>query len=315
MPADIGACGSLGIAFEDPPGVYQAPTKFFPIQNESMQYIQDLRQRRGIRQVANMIGTIPGNARIEGTISMEFFDDVVPYFLTAARSVRVDTGSDPNYIYTFSPAHCAGLGSTGKTLSITTVRNGTVNGWIGCQVGSFTITIEDGVLMFNVNVMGLDESTPTDPTEVWETTQIPYGPGTYDIEIPTASDVADLDAFTFTVEDGLTPEHRLRAARGPAFLRYGERLSTLQVNRDFLNKTDFNAFKAGTSQSVTLKATRGANNNVEILMPVAYKETYEYGLSGQGDLIRGSINYFASHDATVGGDYKITVKTQEDLTP
>lgn len=309
MAVDIGACGSMGLALETTPGTYVAPTIFFPIQSENLQYNLDLRQRRGIRQVADLLGTIPGNATISGTINMEFFDDVASYFLRAARTNKVTTGTT-NFEHVFTPAHCAGLGTGGKTLSLTVVRSGTVEAYVGCMVGSFQFNTDEGVLMMSVDVLGLDEATQADPTETYPTTQIPYGPGTYDLETPTGTDVADIDAFTFRVEDGLVGEHRLRAARGPAFLRYGERTTSLQVTRDFANRTDYDAFKAGTASSVSMKAARGADNSLEIVMPVAYKETYEFGLASQGDLVRASINYFGTYDATTTGSYEITIKNQ-----
>jgi hypothetical protein len=48
-------------------------------------------------------------------------------------------------------------------------------------------------------------------------------------------------------------------------------------------------------------------------MPAAIKDTYEVGLSGQGDLIRASVAYNGVLDST-GNAYTITVKTQQDIT-
>jgi hypothetical protein len=50
MTVGIAACGSIGIALEDVPGVYAAPTKFFPVLSESLQYQQETIWRRPIRK-------------------------------------------------------------------------------------------------------------------------------------------------------------------------------------------------------------------------------------------------------------------------
>jgi hypothetical protein len=47
-------------------------------------------------------------------------------------------------------------------------------------------------------------------------------------------------------------------------------------------------------------------------MPVAIKDTYEVGLSGEGALVRGVIQYQNVIDGS-GKEYQITVKTQESL--
>jgi len=67
-----------------------------------------------------------------------------------------------------------------------------------------------------------------------------------------------------------------------------------------------------TSQSVTITASKGANNSITILTPVSLKDTYEVALSGQGDLVRASIAY----QNLVGpstATYTLTVKSQENI--
>jgi hypothetical protein len=100
--------------------------------------------------------------------------------------------------------------------------------------------------------------------------------------------------------------------RGAQFIKYGERNMGLTVERDFLSKTDYDAFKALTSQSITMVFSKGANNAITLLAPVAFKDTYELGLSGQGDLIRASIAYQLAIDGS-GNSYTVTIKTQENV--
>lgn len=313
MAVDIAACGFIGIARETTPGTYTAPTKFFPIQSETLRLVPSFTQRRGIRKSADVIGAILGPHQVEGDIEMEAFEEVVPYFLMAGRTATAKSGTT-DYTYEIVPSHCAGMGTLGKTLTIVVVRNNTVQAYVGCQVGSFSFSTSDGVLMFRVSIIGLDESSQSAPVPSFPATQVPYGPGTYTIEIPDSTPVSNVETFEFSVDDSLSAAQRLRNTRAPAFLYYGERSTTLTYTRDFEDLTEYTAFKALTPRAITLTASHGSDNSIEIHMPVGYMETYEFNLSGQGDLITANVSMFGAHDGTVGGSYKITVKTQENIS-
>ena len=312
MPG-TGAGGFIGVALETVSGTYTAPSKYVPINSESLGWTQDTVWRRPIRQSADIVGAVDGNGRVEGDISMEAFEDVVALFLSAARTTRTQTGTTPNFTYLFKGSAVA---IPTKTMSITVIRNGQVFGYTGCVVGSFNFTIEDGLLMFNPTLLGRDEASQTLPTATWTAgiQSQPYGAGKYKIEIPTATQVFDSDGFDSGVDDSAEAQYRLKdTGRGAQFIAYGERSVTLSLERDFETRADYDAFKALTAQSVTLTATKGTNNAIKIVTPAAVKDTYEVGLSGQGDLIRASIAYNGVLDAA-GDAYSIEVKTQEVLT-
>lgn len=308
MPLGIAGCGSLGIALETVAGTYVAPTKFFPILSENLQYMQETTWRRAIRKSADYTGATQGNAHVEGDIGMEAFEDVVPYFLRCARTSVVKGGIDPDFTYTFKGT-CDAVPV--KTMSITVVRAGSVFAYTGCVVAGFSFTVEDGLLQFNVSMLGRDEAIQSAPVEVFPTTE-PFGAGTYNIELPTGSPVTDLDTFEFSVDDGAEPQYRLRSTRGAAFIAYGEREVTASADRDFVDKTEYDIFKALTKRSLTFEATKGAANEISAVMPASITDSYEVGLSGQGDLVRASVSYMGAVD--VNGDaYTIEVKTQEDI--
>lgn len=311
MPG-TGAQGFLGVAIETTSGTYVAPTKFVPIESESLKYVQETDWRRPIRASADIVGAVDGNVHVEGDISMEAFEDVVAMMLRAGRNTYTKTGTTPNFTYDIVGNANA---VPNKTLSITVVRNGITFGYTGCVIPSFTFTIDNGKLKFNPTILGRDEATQTLPTATWTTgTQAtPFGAGKYQIQIPTASQVFDADGFEFSVDDSGEPQYRLKdTSRGAQFISFGERSVTMSIERDFEDRTDYDAFKALTAQSITLTATKGANNSISLIVPAAIKDTYEVGLGGQGDLTRAQVNYNGVLDAT-GNAYKITVKTQEDL--
>lgn len=311
MAPGIGAAGILGIAIESTPGTYAAPTKFVPFISESLTSTQATIWRRPIRQSASIIGAVPGNFHVEGELQIEAMEDIVPYFLYAGRHNTTKTGTTPNFTYTFTPTADA---IPTKTLSITTVRNGVVFGFVGCVVASFTFTVEDGIMMMNLNILGQDEATQSVPTPTWPTTT-PFGAGQYSVEIPTGSPVQDTDNFEFSVDNSAEPQFRLQTPkRGAQFIKYGERSATINFDRDFESRSDFDSFKALTAQSITVTASKTPDRSISLVAPVAIKDTYEVQNSGQGDLVRASISYQCVVDPT-GKDYQITVKTDEDFTP
>jgi hypothetical protein len=291
------------------PGTYVAPTKFFPFINESIKFVQETVFRRPIRKSADIIGAVSGNVHTEGDIEMECLEDVLIYFLYASRHTIVKSGGSPNFTYTVTPLPNA---LPVRTLSITIERNGQVFGYTGCVVGQFKFSITDGLLMLTLSIIGQDEASQSLPTPTFSTV-VPYGAGQYIVEIPTATAVFDTDTFEWQCNDNATPEYRLKnTGRGAQFVHFGERELTLSVERDFLDRTDYDAFKALTGQSITVTATKGANNSIALLTPVSIKDTYEVGLGGQGELIRAQIAYRFPIDGT-GKSFQIVVKTQESV--
>jgi hypothetical protein len=309
MSAGTGAQGFLGFAVEVTPGTYVAPTNFVPVMSESLTFMQDTVWRRPIRQSADLIGAVAGNSHVEGDVSMELFEDVLAIMMRGARASYVKSGTTPNFTYVFTGTPNA---IPATTLSITVVRNGVVFGYTGMVISGFTITIDNGLLMFNPTFMGRDEAVQSLPVATWPTgvQATPFGAGQYKLEIPVATQVFDADTFTFTVDDAATPAYRLKDTNtGAQFITYGERAVTMSIERDFDTRTDYDAFKSETSQDIQITATKGTNNVVILEVPVAIKDTYEVALSGQGDLTRSAIAYNGVVDAT-GNAYKLTVKTQ-----
>src|SRR5688572_11769755 len=309
MAFGVGAGGIMGIALETVSGTYVAPTKFFPFNNENLMYQQATNFRRPIRQSPDVVFAVPGNAHVEGDIEMDALDDVLPYFMNCSRMTTVKTGSTPNFTYTGTPNANA---TPAKTMSITIVRNGAVFGYVGCVVGSFSFGMDDGTLTYNCSIVGNDEASQSLPVATWPTTT-PFGAGQYTVEIPTGSAITEVDTFEFEVEDNAEPQFRMKnPGRGATFIKYGEREVTTSVERDFQTRVDYDAFKAMTAQSVTITASKGANNSIGIVTPVALKDTYEVSLSGQGDLVRASIAYQNLVGPSTAA-YTLVVKTQEEI--
>jgi hypothetical protein len=312
MTVGIGAGGNVGIALETTAGTYVAPTKFFPIMSENLQFNAENATRRVIRGVADPLGKVQGNSHIAGDIKMEVLSDAFPWFLRASRNTVVKTGTGP-YTYTYTPS--AAAVAPDKTLSITVVRAGVPQGFVGCIVSGFDVTVEEGIAVVTFHIVGTDEAAQANPTPTF-TNQTPYGEGQYSIQIPTASVVNDVNTFTFSVNDNAEPQFRRRAVRSAAFIKFGEREVTLEVERDFDGRTELDAFKALTAQSITVRLDKGASDRVDFKMANSVKETYEIsGLAGQGDLITATISHMGHYDTGTSKAYEVIVVTPTENIP
>jgi hypothetical protein len=301
----------MGVAFETVAGTYTAPTKFIPILSESLELKLQNNYRTPIRQTAARIGVVPGDFSVEGTVTMEALEDTCLYFTECSRMTGVKTGTTPNFIYTYTPNSNA---VPNKTMSITVVRNGVIFGYTGCVVGKQTFTVNNNILEFSADIFGLTDASPSPSlTPVWPTS-VPYGPGSWNVQIPTATQVFDMDTFSFELDDAGQENFRLKSVRGAQFASFGERTAQMTTTRDFLDATDYTAFKAGTGQAMTIAVTNGANNGITFDIFNGIKDVYQVPLSGVGDLIRASITYQTVLDGT-GREVDIIYKTQEVIVP
>jgi len=317
MAVGIGAGGFMGIAFESTYGTYAAPTKYFPIKSESFKFMQDTYWRRVIRgNVVTWLGAADGFSHIEGEIEMELMEDALAHFLHATRNTVVKSGAGADKTYTTTPTAIASSASLAKTLSITMVRAGVTFGYVGCVVGKMSFSSDEtGVPMMTMTVVGSDEGSQTLPTPTWLATSTAFGAGMYSVEIPTATQVFDCDGFTFDVDDTPEPQFRLNNTRKARFIKFGERSVTCKITRDFDGRTEFDAFKALTSTSITIACTKSAVKKITFLLPNAIREAHDGPeLTGQGDLIVADVNFNGAFDTATSKDYQITVICQEDIT-
>jgi len=252
---------------------------------------------------------VAGNSHVEGDIEMEAFEDAIAYFMYCSRTTAAKSGST-NFTYVFTPSSAA---TPPRTFSLTIVRNGIVFGYVGCIVSAYKLTVDNGLLKMTFSLVGQDEAVQSAPTPTWPTV-VPYGAGMYSFQIPTATQVFDVDTFEFNCDDSADPQYRLRSAgRGAQFVAYGERTATLTCERDFQDRTDYDAFKALTAQAIQVLATKGANNQVILDALGAVKDTYEVNLSSQGDLVRAQIQYQLPINSA-GNAFTLTVKNQANIT-
>lgn len=328
MAIKIGGLGSFGVAFEATVGDYVAPTKFLPIRNESLNQPEDKIWRENIRGIADVQDPIQGYYTIEGDITFEVTDDVLLYFLYAARCTitkETDVPAVGVNTYTFVPAHVtqpstATGATTRKTLSITVERGDGVFGYVGCSVGQMQFSFENGLMLCTVSIRGRDVDSQSTPTPTYEDV-LPFGPEDNAVLLGAspAPVRTDIDALTISVNDAAEALNRISGNRSADIVMWGQREVTGSVEHDFANMDDYDAYRNQTLYEVIargLKGTEGTDSErrVEAKIRTAAATGYPVNLSSLGDLVRASVDYRGFYDGSNLEPYEINVVTDTDIT-
>lgn len=314
----IGGSGLLGLAFEAVYGTWVPPTKFIPIRSESLTHSEDKQILTPIRGLATASKVKRGYTVEEGDIEFEVTSDVLIYFLYAARTAIAKTGAAAPFEYVFTPVAVvlpttAVGAATRKTLSIYIERAGEVFAYSGCTVTSVAFTIDNGDLICTAHVVGRDidvTKAPVAPTfAAWN----PFGPGTISFELPTGTARVDVDTFTITIDDGGEALNRIRGggARGPSYIRWGERVVSGTFDHDFLDLAEYNSFVNNSARGLTVVAEHAADDRVEVRLSSLHTNGYPINLGGLGDLVRATVDFRAVYGGT--NEYTITVDTTESV--
>jgi hypothetical protein len=324
----LGGGGSVGVAFETVMGTYVPPTIYVPIISESLEYTEEKYLSEQIRQQSIHTEAKPSYYHVEGDIEMEVDPELIVYFLYAGRHTVTKTGAATPWTYKFIP-NSAGSASTAagpttqKTLSITVVRNGEVFGYAGCALGGFEFSIDtdSGILMATLNMMGLSESSQTDPTEAWVAPKL-YGADAHILKLdsagiaPTFAAAADVNhnGITFGVNFNAEAQNRIRNDRAASYITFGITEGTVSAEIDFLTRTDYDFFKATNKRAIRVGSYTGgvtlaaAAHGVELQANNYFFNTYSVPLSGMGDLIAAETE--GRMLGISGGDaYSVSVKT------
>jgi len=311
MAVTVGGQGVLGVAIEAVQGTWLTPAKFIPILSESLEFVEDKVMRKPIIGVNDPFAAKQGFTHIEGDIVFELTADTLIYFLYAMNMSIVKSGSG-TYTYTCTPSTYS---TPNKTLSITVVRNDVVFGYAGCIVSSLEVTMQDNIMVGTMTIMGMTETSQTEPTPTWPTTDV-AGPGIVDIKFGGTSRT-DCDSFSISIDDGAEPFYPIRTGgiRSAKEIRFGEREVTLSFDLDFENNTDYTAFKAQTQPAVIVQATIAADNDIKFDFKKCTWMNYAPVLSAVGDIVRATgVELRPVYDSVTSKVAEITVKTTVSIT-
>ncbi len=314
--AGLGGTGWLAICFEPTMGTYVAPGAsgsgaiYVPILSESLSYKDEKYYSEQIRGDLIESAVVPSYYHVEGDIKMEADAQFLPYFLYASRHdiTKVGaTGVSGSFDYTFTPSLAASASSTGsgaysRTASITVVRNGLAFGYAGCTMGSIEATLDNGILQFTFGVFGLSEQgLGATGTPSWVSAAI-MGATQHQIQVGVAADPPSgltastaFNGYTANINYNAAAQNRVSGLRSATYISYGKVEATYTTELDFLDRTGYDAYVAGTEQSIRLESynTRGASgaswatatSGVRIDFNRSVYDAYEVGLGSMSDLI------------------------------
>ena len=350
MPYGLGAGGALGIALEGSgvnAGVWVTPTVWIPILSESLDYSEDRYFSQALRQQTIDNDVKQGYYHVEGDIGMEFDTRWVPYFLLCARttfavSTTIKTGAGP-YVYTFQPSTLASpdnaaTAGNNRTLSLTVVRNGVRFKLSGCQVTSYDITVDSGILRFNCHVIGTtmaDDTTAATPSYVpprllgatahvinqgdtaLTTSVLAAGPPvTVTTPMTGATAATNFNGFTFSVNDNGAVQTRLNPTRAAAYISYGKTDASITSQLDFLDNTEYDKYVATTKKRLQYVGT-GLSATTDRVVIDAYGPVYEdytVALPGMGDLIMADATYHLLSSGGAAPPFDIAIFTDQNIT-
>lgn len=330
MPAGLGGGGKVAVTVEVVPGTYLPPTTagtvWVPILSESLRYTEDRYYSPQIRQKTMVSDSKQAYYHVEGDIRMEVDSQYLPFFLYASRHTITKTGAASPWQYKAVPSTSASSAGNPKSLSITVNRNGVGFGYAGCAVGNWEYTIEDGILIVTMGIVGESEETPAGLGTPAFTAPKILGAISHSIYVAAAAasptfGAASLDfnGFTFTVNHNAEPQNRIRADRSASYISYGETEGEYTTELDFIDKTEYNNFFNAVKRAIKLEsigdgvsfatsadALKLQANNTDY-------QAYDVNLEGLADLIMASVTG-KMMNITGGDSYEMTVKSTTDIT-
>ena len=342
----------VGLGIEHTVGHYAAPQKYLPITSESLSVTNETVEGRELTGTSDVTYAKPGNESVEGSIEMDAKHDCIPWLLYGMRGDRetvAGTGDyNYGYIHTFTPDNRAVPAEAGfNSLSLTIRRAGNLFAYTGVKINRLSFDVNDGLLSMSMDVMGLDEKIPAGLTSLTPTFTLtpPFGAGEYGIYIPANKQNFGTDSFNLELDDGGEILFRLRGSgdfddgkRTPTINKWGERSVTSSNELDFINKLEYDKYRAVTTDSLRYYCrfqstvdgegggpSRQIKPHLNLFLPNVYLNDYSVDTSGgQGDLVRASGSYMgilptnavnvvgAATTRTTEGIYDLEIFTNED---
>lgn len=337
MSADIGANNAVWIGLETVYGTAVDPTAagvgvWMPILDESLVYTEDKYYSAQIRQQAVRNAVVPAPYHVEGPLHFEVDVNYLPYLLYASRHTVVKTGAGP-YTYAATPTAAGATypGGTARGLSIMVIRNGVGFLYNGCVIGSWSFTINNGVLECTAQIVGLGENDPSGSVlgiASWIDAEL-FGADAHSVYVDAAGLTPAFAArsmafngYTFEANHNAAAQNRINPDRSANYIAYGETEPTTTTELDFLDKTEYDNFKASTLRSIRLESLRPgglastfatATEAVRITQYRTAYDQYTVETRGMADLVSAAVT-MRGLGISGGAAYKIECISPVNIT-
>ena len=325
MAVGLGAGGALGVALETAvaPGTWVTPAVWVPILNENLDYTEDRYFSTAIKQKTVPYAVAQGYYHVEGDISMEFDTRLVPYFLHGSRHAVTKTGTGP-WTYKFVPASGATIPSANRTLSITVIRNGIIWGYVGCVVTQWSITVNNGILEFNMHVIGTSEGVQS-ASPSFLAPQL-LGAAAHSITVGNGAVASGaisggtldqtFDGFTFTANDNGAAQNRINQSRGAAYISFGVTEATVDTQLDFQTRTEYDHFVATDRKNLIFASSNGANDQCTLNIYNSVYSSYTVALGTWDSIVMAQTQFRVLDSGGTNPPFDFSVVTNtSNITP
>lgn len=314
---DVAGGGHVGVGLETTHGTYIAPAKFAPVYSESLQEVRTDSFRVPLVGRAVASGKTPGRHHVEGELTMEALPELMAYFLVASRwGANVTKSAGPPYTYEATNASVVHLKAAKRSLTLVVDRAGIGFAYVGCQVVKTVLSFADGgVPMVTYTILGRQQVESYTPGAVTLPTELPFSVSEVVLNVAGVprGDV-DAESAEMTLDDNGEARFNLTGFDRADYIKFGEFIGEAAFEIDFESKADYAIWVARTSQAVELVCTKGANQIFSLEFHGAMYDTFEVGLDGIGEQVRGAAKLRAIHNVAAGFAATMQITTNQSIT-
>lgn len=314
---DVAGGGHVGVGLETTHGTYIAPAKFAPVYSESLQEVRTDSFRVPLVGRAVASGKTPGRHHVEGEITMEALPELMAYFLVASRwGANVTKSAGPPYTYEATNASVVHLKVAKRSLTLVVDRAGIGFAYVGCQVVKTVLSFSDGgVPMVTYTILGRQQVESYTPGAVTIPTELPFSVSEVVLNVAGVprGDV-DAESAEMTLDDNGEARFNLTGFDRADYIKFGEFIGEASFEIDFESKADYAIWVARTSQAVELVCTKGANQIFSLEFHGSMYDTFEVGLDGIGEQVRGAAKLRAIHNVAAGFAATMQITTNQSIT-
>jgi hypothetical protein len=310
MP-DVAGGGHVGLALETTHGTYIAPAVFAPITGETLGERRSDPLRKPILGQAVTLGKIGGREHVDGEIIMEALPTTMAYFLAASRWAITKAGAGP-FTFTASDGADAHVKGDDRSLTIVTDRAGVGFAYLGCQVGSVRLFVDDGIPMVAYGIVGREQTEDYTPGAVTMPTEVPFGADDVALTVAASARV-DIDSLEINLNDNAEPRFNLSGAEAADYVKFGEFEGSASFEIDFESKADYAIWVARTAQELKVVWTLSADQVIDFELHGALYDTFEVPLSAIGDQVRAAATMIAAYTVADTSAATIELTTVADI--
>ncbi len=293
MTIDVAGGGHVGLDLESTHGTFIAPAVFANVISETMHEVRADPMRKPIVGQAVTLGKAQGREHVEGEIIMEATPLVMAYFLAASRWTITKTGAGP-FLFSATDTALAHVKGNDRSLTLAIERAGVGFAYLGCQVSSFRLFVEDGIPMVAYNIIGREQTEDYTPGAVTIQTEVPFGADDIAVTLATIARV-DIDSLEINLNDNGEARFNLSGNERADYVKFGEFEGSATFEVDFESKADYALWVARTVQELKAVWTIDANSIIDVELHGALYDTFEVPLSAIGDQVRATATMVAAY--------------------